>query len=152
MTSDFKRQITIFKKPTFHFHRFLFIFSILFCVVSMILIFVTTQLQDIVNSLIEMTNLPEEASNELRSGFLKLSLLSFFSYVTTGLFIFFYSLHLSKKFSGPVMVIINLLKQMQSGNYKITRQLRDGDELKEILIEVHELAQTLQAKFPEKSA
>lgn len=142
-----QRASNFLKKPTFQFHRFLFIFSIIFCVVSAILAYIMAQVQENMVSLLEMTNMAAEMQDQFKGSFTQLALVGFVCYQVTGFFIFIYSLYLSHKFSGPVKVIVALLRQLREGNYKITRQLRENDELKEIILEVHELAKTLEGKY-----
>lgn len=59
---------------------------------------------------------------------------------------FVYALRLSHRFYGPIVPILRLIEQLKNGDYSARGQLREDDELQEIMSSLNEMSEALSRR------
>jgi len=81
--------------------------------------------------------------NDLMFQIVQVCLAGFVLYM---IFSFLFALVISHRIAGPVVAIVAYIRALQEGDYDYQRNLRPGDEFKEIMDELHKLKPIMQER------
>jgi len=81
--------------------------------------------------------------NDLMFEIVQVCLAGFVLYM---IFSFMFALFISHRIAGPIIAIVAYIRALQDGNYDYKRNLRPGDELKDIMDELQKLNPIMRAR------
>ena len=121
-----------------------FIVSVLAAVGIMVAL-IFTRLQKLRDVILQYYGEDTVLQSRLDQVTFEITLIAFSILIGFSAIAFFYSLILTHRIAGPTLVICRFINDLKNGNYRGNRQLRQYDELKPIIKELNELADTLKS-------
>lgn len=115
--------------------------------VGIVVLFIFNKLKGLQETIGTAEVITIETQSHINRVFVELMTTSLVAFAVFSLVSFVYALVISHRIAGPQVAIIRFIEQMKNGNYdKSSFKLRKHDELKLIMDQLHELADTLQGQ------
>lgn len=146
MAQHQRKLSNMFVQPKFQLKLsliYMFVGGLILCAVSLVVLQVTSGVEDLMNNNPIMDFRVQSQINDLMLQCVQVSLLGFVSFI---LFSFVFALVVSHRIAGPQVAIGAYIEALKEGNYDYERNLRPRDELNDVMDALKVLAPVLKAR------